>query len=248
MSIEPVAIIFLAIALGAFAKGLTGIGLPLVGIPVVAGFLGVQHAVVVMTIPVFVSNVWIVWAYRERMREIPGLPIALGAAAAGVLVGTTILASLDDRVLTYILIVWIAAYLVNLLLNPDFRLEGEAARRASPLIAALAGIFQGATGMSGPLIATWIHAYRLRKEAYVFGVSVMFLAISLAHVAAVSGAGLMDRTRLLQGLIAVIPTVIFVPIGMRLTRTISQLLFNRLIVGLVIVMECRLIWQVVTIA
>ena len=40
MSIEPVIIIFLAIALGSFAKGLTGIGLPLVGIPVVAGFLG----------------------------------------------------------------------------------------------------------------------------------------------------------------------------------------------------------------
>ena len=246
MSIEPVIIIFLAIALGSFAKGLTGIGLPLVGIPVVAGFLGVQHAVVVMTIPVFVSNVWIVWAYRERLREIPGLPMALGAAAAGVLVGTTILATLDDRVLTYMMIAWIAAYLINLLLNPDFRLEGETARRAAPVIAALAGISQGATGMSGPVVATWIHSYRLRKEAYVFGVSVMFLGISVVHIAAVSGAGLMDQTRLLQGLIAVIPTVIFVPIGMRLTRAISQKLFNRLIVGLVIVMECKLIWQVAT--
>jgi hypothetical protein len=246
MSIEPVIIIFLAIALGSFAKGLTGIGLPLVGIPVVAGFLGVQHAVVVMTIPVFVSNVWIVWAYRERLREIPGLPMALGAAAAGVLVGTTILATLDERVLTYIVIGWLAAYLINLLLNPDFRLEGEAARRASPVLAALAGISQGATGMSGPVVATWIHAYRLGKEAYVFGVSVMFLGISVVHISAVSGAGLMDQTRLLQGLIAVIPTVIFVPIGMRLTRAISQRLFNRLIVGLVIVMECKLIWQVAT--
>ena len=246
MSIEPVIIIFLAIALGAFAKGLTGIGLPLVGIPVVAGFLGVQHAVVVMTIPVFVSNVWIVWAYRERSREIPGLPMALAAAAAGVSVGTYVLATLDERVLTYIMIGWIAAYLINLLLNSDFRLQGEAARRAAPLIAALAGISQGATGMSGPVVATWIHSYRLRKEAYVFGVSVMFLGISAIHIAGVSTAGLMDQTRLLQGLIAVIPTVIFVPIGMRMTRTISQQLFNRLIIALVIVMAGKLIWQVAT--
>ncbi len=116
----------------------------------------------------------------------------------------------------------------------------------SPVIATVAGISQGAMGMSGPFIATWIHSYRLRKEAYVFGVSVMFLGISAIHIAGVSTAGLMDQTRLLQGLVAVIPTVIFVPIGMRMTRTISQQLFNRLIIALVIVMEGKLIWQVAT--
>ena len=244
MSFEPLLIVFAAIALGAFAKGLTGIGLPLIGIPVLAAFLGVGHAVVVMTIPVFVSNVWIVWSYRKLAVSIPGLKLSLAAAMAGTLLGTYVLASLDDRTLTYLMIVWIAAYLVNLWLNPEFRLEGKAARRAAPAIAVAAGITQGATGMSGPVIATWIHSYRLQNEAYVFGVSVMFLAISLSHVAAVAGAGLIDQTRLMQGLVAVIPTAIFVPLGMRMTRMVSQTLFNRLIVCLVIAMEAKLIWQV----
>ncbi len=243
MDIEPLVVIFLAIALGSFAKGLTGIGLPLIGIPIVAGFLGVQHAVVVMTIPVFLSNVWIVWAYRRRFTEIPNLKPALAAAAAGAAIGTYVLASLDDGILRYMLIVWIAAYLANLLLNPDFRLTGAAARWASPVMAMVAGISQGAMGMSGPVVATWIHSYRLTKETYVFGVSVMFLAISVSHIAGVLTAGLMDQTRLLQGLIAVVPTVLFVPIGMRMTRLISQTLFNRVIVGIVVVMELKLIWQ-----
>lgn len=243
MSVEPVVIIFLAIALGAFAKGLTGIGLPLIGIPVLAGFLGAEHAVVVMTIPVFVSNIWIVWSYRKLAVSIPGLPLALAAAAVGTVFGTYTLASLDDRTLSYILIGWIAAYLANLLLNPDFRLEGKAARRASPVIATLAGVSQGATGMSGPVIATWIHSYRLANEAYVFGVSVMFLCISVIHVLGVSAAGLMDQARLMQGLIAVIPVVIFVPLGMRMTKLVSARLFNRMIIALVIAMEIKLIWQ-----
>lgn len=243
MSLEPVVIIFAAMALGSFAKGLTGIGLPLIGIPVLAAFLGVQHAVVVMTLPVFVSNVWIVWAYREHAGSIPNLPVALIAGALGAVIGTYVLASLDDRVLTYILVVWLAAYLANLAFNPEFRLEGRAARRASPVIATLAGICQGAVGMSGPVVATWVHAYRLTKEAYVFAVSVMFLAISFSHIAGVAVAGLMDRERLVQGLVAVAPVVIFVPLGMRMTRLIGQKLFDRLIVALVVVMEIKLIWQ-----
>ncbi len=246
MSAEPLIIVFLAIALGAYAKGLTGIGLPLIGIPVLAAFLGVGHAVVVMTIPVFVSNVWIVWSYRKLAVSIPGLKLSLATAMAGTLLGTFVLASLDDCTLTYMMIIWIACYLINLWLNPEFRLEGKAARRVAPAIAVAAGISQGATGMSGPLIATWIHSYRLQNEAYVFGVSVMFLAIATTHMVAVAGAGLMDQTRLLQGLIAVIPTVIFVPLGMRMTRMISQTLFSRLIICLVIAMEGKLIWQVAT--
>ena len=243
MSSEPLIIVFLAIALGSFAKGLTGIGLPLIAIPVLAAFLGVGHAVVVLTIPVFISNVWIVWSYRKLAVSIPDLKLSLGAAMVGTLLGTYVLASLDDRTLTILVVVWIAAYLTNLWLNPEFRLEGNTARLAAPAIALGAGVSQGATGMAGPVIATWIHSYRLQNEAYVFGVSVMFLAISLTHVIGVAGAGLMDRTRLIQGLIAVIPTVLFVPLGMRMTRLISQKLFNRLIICLVIAMEAKLIWQ-----
>ena len=71
----------------------------------------------------------------------------------------------------------------------------------------------------------------------------MLLCIAATHVLGVATAGLMDRTRLLQGLIAVIPTVIFVPLGMRMTRLISAKLFNRMIIALVIAMEIRLIWQ-----
>jgi uncharacterized protein len=243
MDLTILAIIFLAIGLGAFAKGLTGLGLPLISIPIIAGFLGVEHAVVVMTIPVFVSNVWIVWSYRRRATAIPGLVPALFASVLGTAAGTFVLAVLDERALVMVLAVWIAAYLVNLAVNPDFRFEGRTARIASPLLAAFAGLSQGATGISGPVIATWIHTYRLHKEAYVFGVSVMFLMISGTHVLMVSAAGLMDQTRLLQGLMAVVPTMLLVPLGMRTTRLVSTRAFNRLIITIVVVMEAKLIWQ-----
>ena len=190
MSYEALAIVIAAIAVGSFFKGATGIGLPIIAIPALAAFLGVQLAVVVSTIPTFVSNVWIIWRYRHMASGIPHLPISLVAAAAGTVAGAFVLAALTDDALLWVLIVWIAAYLLNLALNPNFRLEGRMAKYLSPVLAAFAGVSQGATGISGPVVATWIHSYRLQAQLYVFGVSVMFLVIAFVHLVAVSGIGL----------------------------------------------------------
>lgn len=243
MNLESFVIVFVAIGLGAFAKGATGIGLPLIGIPIMAGFLGVEHAIVVMTIPVAASNIWLVWSYRRLVTAIPGLPFMLVMAFVGTLLGTYVLATLDDRTLIYMLAAWVGLYLVNLTINPDFRLAGRAARFGSPVLAICAGISQGATGMSGPVIATWIHSYRLESKTYVFGVAVMFLAISGGHVLAVSGGGLMDQARFSEGLLALIPTALFLPLGMRMTNLFSTKIFNRLIIFLIVFMEIKLIWR-----
>jgi len=243
MSYETLAVIVAAIAVGAFAKGLTGIGLPIITIPILSGILGAEHAIVSMTIPVFVSNIQIVWKYRKFMTTIPRLGPALICAVAGTLVGVYILASLDDRALIDLIIVWIGIYLLNLVFNPNFRLTGKAAVIGSPILATLAGVSQGATGMAGPVVATWIHSYRLEKEAYVFAVSVMFLFISGTQVAAVAAGGLMDHQKTVEGLLAAIPTLLFVPLGMRTIKYVSPRMFNWIILSCIVVMEARLIWK-----
>jgi len=245
MSLESLIIVFVAIAVGSFFKGATGIGLPIIAIPTLATFLGVEHAVVVITIPTFASNILIVWRYRRMASGIPNLPLTLVLGTAGAISGAFVLASLTDTALLWLLVVWVGAYLINMTLNPDFRLEGRAATIMSPILAAFAGLSQGATGMSGPVIATWIHSYRLEAQAYVFGVSIMFLVISGAQTLAVSGIGLMDQERLLQGLIAVIPTLAFVQLGIWTTPYISRKWFNRIVLAMIVVMELKLIWQVI---
>jgi uncharacterized membrane protein YfcA len=245
MDYQALVIILAAVAVGSFAKGAVGIGLPIIAIPTAAAFLGVEHAIVVLTIPVFASNIWICWRYRKLATEIPNLPVALICAAAGTLAGSVLLATLSDNALIWILIVWIAAYLLNLAVNPDFRLEGKAAKIASPFLAVFAGICQGTTGIAGPVVATWIHSYRLQNEVYVFGVSIMFFAIAAAHLIGVTALGLLDTARVIQGLWMVIPTLLFVQVGMWTTRFISQAWFSRTIIAIVIVMEIKMLWQVI---
>ena len=246
MSVEAFVIIFVALSVGAFSKGLTGIGLPTIAVPVLAGFVGVEHAVVVTTIPVAFSNIQIIWTWRARWKEIPNPWPALLAAATGVSGGVWILANFDDHTLAMIVVCWIAFYLTTVLFNIKLRTDGKAIKFMSPVLGLAAGVFQGATGMSGPFIATWAHGWGFLKETYVFATSLMFLSISVTHVFGVAVAGLYDQERLIQGLLAIIPVLICIPFGMRMTQRVSPKLFNRVIICVIAAMEAKLIWGLVS--
>ncbi len=53
----------------------------------------------------------------------------------------------------------------------------------------------------------------------------------------------MDEARLYEGLLALIPTALFLPLGMRMTNLFSTKLFNRIIIFLIVIMEIKLVWQ-----
>lgn len=245
MTPESLVVIFIALSIGAFAKGMTGLGLPPTSIAILAVFFGVEHAIVVTTIPVAFSNLQIVWLARDKFKQIPQIWPPLLAGALGVGLGTWVLATLDEKMLTIVLTVWIAFYLLTVLFNLKIEPEGNTARIFSPAIAGGAGICQGAMGMSGPFIATWAHAMGFVKETYVFATSLLFMSISVTHVFGVGIAGLYDQERIVQGLLAILPVMIFIPLGMRLTRKVSARVFNLIIVGIIAAMEVRLVWGLV---
>ena len=74
-------IVAIALAAGGTAKGLTGLGLPMVAVPVLAGFLGVERAVMIMIMPVLVLNIWLSWTLRDCAKEVPEMRRLLLAMA-----------------------------------------------------------------------------------------------------------------------------------------------------------------------
>jgi len=54
-----------AVSIGAFIKAITGMGLPPIPTPVMAAFLGVEHAVVVIAGPAQLTNTWLLWEHRR---------------------------------------------------------------------------------------------------------------------------------------------------------------------------------------
>ncbi|HEY5608149.1 MAG TPA: sulfite exporter TauE/SafE family protein [Alphaproteobacteria bacterium] len=248
MSIESLAIILIALAAGAVVKGITGLGLPLVAMPVLANFIGVQHAVAVMVFPGLASNTLLIhrqWAHARAMPELPALMIS---GVIGAVIGTWGLSSLDERLLSIAIAAMIALYLVLMVARPHARISPRVSRVLTPIVGLFAGLVQGATGISGPIIGTYLVAFRLEPAAYVFAAASTFQAMAMVQLFALIWFGIIDLERAIEGLIAVIPILIVVPLAARYTSRFSRRKFELGLAAVLVVLGGRLalkgIWGV----
>ncbi|MGJ3264204.1 MAG: sulfite exporter TauE/SafE family protein [Salinarimonas sp.] len=240
MSLEFFLIVFLALGLGGVVKGAIGLGLPIVSIPVLAAFIGVPHALAVIMVPLIVTNAWQIRQYRAERPDAPFLVPLVAAGLVGIVLGTWALTELPVDVLSLTLATIVTIYIATILLKPTVTLSPEAGRRIAPFAGLVGGALQGATGISAPVTVTFIHAMRLTRGPFIFAVSVMFLAFSLVQAASLAVAGVLTPVRLAEGVLALLPIALGMPLGNALARRLSRRAFERLIVVILAVMALRL--------
>ena len=241
-----VAIIVVAISVGAFIKGATGGGLPQVAIPVMAPFVGVEHAVVIMAIPGIVSNTWLAYHHREEYPRTRDLPSLVWTGVVGAVLGTVALKSLDGRALSAVLVVVIVAYVVVVLVHPGFHLPARLTRVMSPPIGLGGGMLQGSTGISGPLLTTYLHGFQLLPKAYILSLAVLFGVGAVVQAVTLAVLGLYTGTWLIESLLILLPIAAFQPIGSWASTRLSRATFQRVTLVLVAASAVSLAHNVVT--
>jgi uncharacterized membrane protein YfcA len=240
-----VAVICVGLALGGFMKGITGVGLPLIAVPTMAGFLGVERAVIVMVIPSMVLNLTQVWVHRRAAHAVPEIPRVLVGGAIGAAFGGSLLLIASDDALALGLAAWLLAYLAFRLLHPRFALSSAARRRWSPFVGLAAGAMQAATGISAPIVVPYMNALRLPPFEYVYAVCAPFAAFAAAHFLLLAGTRSYSFDLLVTSALAVLPALAFVPIGARCRRLIAPWVFDVIIRLTLLVMASRLVWTAI---
>lgn len=243
LDLSDLIIAFVAVAIGAFVKGVTGSGLPLLGIPVMASFLGVEHAVAVIVIPSTVSNGWIVWVNRresERARHLLPL-VAMGVV--GVVIGTWVLVSFTDRWLSLALAAMIIVYAVVFLTRPDLEFSRRLTDRANGPVGLTAGVLQGATGISAPVLATYLHGMRMDRETYLFTLTGLYGFFGVIQIVALAGLGSFTVERIVQGVAALVPMALALPAGIRVSRAISRRAFDLSVLAVLLALAVKLIFD-----
>jgi len=209
-------------------------GLPLVAIPVMAAFFGVEHAVVVIIIPSVLTNTWLLWEHRRGAGLLRYVPVMLGTGVVGAVVGTMLLSSVDDRWLTLALATVIFGYVVVFLTKPGFSIPDRVVRATVGPIGLLGGLLQGATGVSGPLVATYLHGLRLERSGYVFSLTLLFEVFGLTQVLTLASLGSFTADRLTESALALVPILIAFPLGIRVSRKLSRRVFEILVLALLV--------------
>lgn len=231
MDIVSYLVIFAALAAGAVAKGATGMGLPLVALPSLAAVFGLPHAIGIMVIPILVSNAWQLWRLRAA-RAAPHLgfmPVFLAVMAVGVVAGTWLLKTLPEQWLIVTLGLLLIGYVILRLTRPSAIIGPQLARRAAPAVGLASGVLNGATGVSSPISVTFIHWMKLERDTHVFVVSAMFLVMGAVQLPALIVAGLMHPFWLVEGLFALVPILLFMPVGRMVALRMSREGFDRLV-------------------
>jgi uncharacterized membrane protein YfcA len=241
-----VVIIVAAMSVGAFIKGATGQGLPQIAIPAMALFLGVEPAVVIMAIPGIFANGWLLWNYRSYFKATRDLPALLAMGTVGAIAGTMLLDTLDEDVLALVLASSIGVYVIMFFAHPQLRLPPDVTRFTSPPVGLAAGALQGATGISGPVVSTYLHGYRLEKEAYVLSITTVFQVYALVQAVTLAGIGLYTGRLLFLSLLSLVPIMAILPLGARFTNRLSQRTFDLVIVSLLIASAIKLTYDGLT--
>ncbi len=223
-------IVLVAVIIGSVAKAVTGMGLPVIAIPIAALFVDIETAVVVIAFPNVLANAFLAFRERASIHETRDLPVLAVAGVIGAVAGTLLFVSVPETPLVIAVIVAIVGYVALFFLHPDLRVGPARSRRLAPGVGLVAGGFQGAIGISGPIVGSWIHSYRLGRGAHILSVTTLFMLTGFTQLVVLIGHGEFAG-RVPATLLACIPVLGAIPLGTRLRDKVSVRGFDLAIVG-----------------
>jgi uncharacterized membrane protein YfcA len=238
------AIVLAAVIVGAIAKAVTGMGLPLIAIPIASLFVDVNDAIVVIAFPNMLANAVLAGRELHSRHETRDLPVLAISGVVGAVVGTLLLVNIPETPLIIAVIVAIVGYVVLFFAHPELRVGPRRSRRLAPVVGGIAGVFQGAVGISGPIVGSWIHSYRLPRSAYLLSVTSLFFITGFTQLVVLIGSGELSG-RVVATLLACIPVLGSIPIGTRLRDAVSVRGFDLAIVGMLTVSAIALSLQTI---
>jgi uncharacterized membrane protein YfcA len=227
-----IAVIIAAVLVGSLVKSVTGMGFPIIAVPIMSLYTGPATAIAVIAIPNAAQNLGIAWSHRHAHAETEGLSVFCGVGVLGAVAGALTLGVVPEDLTSAVLVVAITAWVLQTLRRPDLVVRPERRSLANPLAGALAGIFQGAAGISGPVVAAWHHGLRLSREAFILSIATAFLLTGTAQIAVLGARGELSGR---LGVSAVLTIIVLgtIPIGSRLRDRLSGPAFERLVLVMV---------------
>jgi uncharacterized membrane protein YfcA len=240
MSGGELVIILVAVIVGSTIKAVTGMGLPLIAIPVASLFVDLEDAVVVIAFPNVLANAVLAAESRRSWNGTRDLPSLAAFGVIGAVIGTLLFVNVPEEPLILALVAAIVIYVVNFFLHPDLHTTPQRSRRAAPFVGTIAGGFQGAIGISGPIVGAWIHSYRLQRQAHVLSVTLLFLITGVTQLVILVANGELSG-RVSATLLACIPVLASIPLGTALRSRFSPRGFDLAIVAILVVSAVSLL-------
>jgi uncharacterized membrane protein YfcA len=105
----------------------------------------------------------------------------------------------------------------------------------------LSGLAGGMTGVSAPVILIFMTAVKLRREAFIFGISVYFIAMGSGQFVWLMNAGLMTIHLAVWSSLTLLPIALGMSLGQQIGKHMSHKQFEYLIQLLALALGVKLL-------
>lgn len=238
-----IAVIAISLAAGGVLKGATGAGAPILAVPAMAAFFDVRFAIIVMLVPNLVTNAAQAWRFRRHLPEAGLVAPMLAGGVMGIVLGTYALRSLDTDTLSLLVAVSVFGYVALRMARPDWVLPMATARRVALPAGALAGLLQGATGISAPVSITFLNAIRLGREGFIAAISTFFVTFTSMQAILIWWSDIIRPGEIWIGIAALVPVTLAMPAGAWLGRRLPPAMLDRVILAILTVLAGKLIFD-----
>jgi uncharacterized protein len=235
-----------SLILAGTVKGVVGIGIPLVSISLLTFAIPVSEAVILLPVAIIAANLWQAFAggwFVPALRRF--WPLTLAMLGATVL-GARLLTVASPAVLYGVTGLAVTTFVATSVLNPRLRVPPAWERPMGVAAGTASGLLGGMTTLHGPPVIMYLVALHLDKDEFVGTIGTLYLLAGICLLAALAGFGAMGPRELMLSATATVPIMAGVLAGQGLRRLVSQVLFRRILLGVLALVGLNLLRRALT--
>lgn len=225
---EPLMLfIVAAFLLAGFIKGVIGLGLPTVSVGLLAVAMPPAHALAIVIVPAILTNVWQTFAgpyLRDIIRRL--WPLMAGTAI-GIRLNADMLTGPYARYGTILLGILLVIYAIVGLHKFIFSVARRDEKWIGAIIGLMTGVISAATGVQVIPSMPFFQAIGMEKDELVQAMGVFFTVATVALAFNLSGAGLLDQSTALPGVVALACSFAGMAIGQGVRSRMQAHAFRR---------------------
>ena len=228
LSVELTIYIFFVYILAGFVKGVVGVGLPTISLAMLAIFLGIKEAMLILLVPSLITNIVQALAGGRLYELTKRLWIFLLSLFLLTWFSTGLLVAADGNLLKIGLGIILLLYCASYFSQYKIPKPGKKEKWLSPLMGGLTGVTTGLTGTFVVPGVLYLQRMELNQNALVqaMGLSGSVATISLG--VSLGGRGVLSNEFLFISSSMVIPALIGMALGNIVRSKIDEGLFRKL--------------------
>jgi len=228
--------ILIAYIVAGVIKGVTGLGFSTSCLPIMALRLDLKVAIPLVIVPSIVSNVVIMVQTGHFITVVRRFWPLYISSIPGLLIGVTILVSINVDVAKIILGLVLILYALLALTNRSFSISEIWERRLKLPVGFLTGFINGLTGSQVMPVLPYLLSLELNKNTFIQAINISFTLSSLIMLFGLIQLGYLSHNTFLTAVAGAIPVTTIVYFSGKLRNRIPRILYQKLVLTFLLIL------------